>query len=61
MSEEENMITDIIKAIEGTKSTAELSFEDLSLKLPGMKLGVVITGKVSFTAKPIHERTSPGK
>lgn len=56
MSEEENVITDIIKAIEGTKSSAELSFEDLSIKLPGMKVGVVITGSVSFTARPIHGR-----
>lgn len=54
--DETNIITDIIKAIEGTESSAELSFDELSVKLPGMRVGVVVSGKVSFTAKPVHSR-----
>ena len=53
--EEESIMESFVKAIEGTKSTAEFAFDNLTIKLPGMNANVVINGKVSLTARPIHE------
>ena len=54
--EEEPIMESFVKAIEGTKSTAEFAFDNLTVKLPGMNANVVINGKVSLTARPVHER-----
>ncbi len=56
--DEESIIESFVKVIEGTKSTAEFVFTDLSIKMPGMNASVVVNGTVSVTARPIHERTS---
>ena len=56
--DEESIIESFVKGIEGTKSTAEFVFTDLSIKMPGMNASVVVNGTVSVTARPIHERTS---
>lgn len=56
--EEESIIRSFIDAIEGTKSTAEFSFDNITVKLPGMNSNFVINGKVSLTARPLHERES---
>lgn len=56
MEEEESIIESFLDAIEGTKSTAEFLFTDLTIKIPGMKANVVINGAISISAKPIHER-----
>jgi hypothetical protein len=56
MAEEESIIESFIEAIEGTKSTAEFLFENLTIKLPGMNTSIIINGKVSVTALPIHTR-----
>lgn len=56
--DEESIIESFLKVIEGTKSTAEFVFTDLSIKMPGMNASVVVNGTVSVTARPIHERTS---
>ncbi|MFP3262730.1 MAG: hypothetical protein RXP28_07910 [Nitrososphaeria archaeon] len=54
MSQEESWITSIIKAIEGTKSTAEVTFDNLSIKIQGTSTEIVINGKITFTAYPIQ-------
>ncbi len=54
MSEEVSWITSIIKAIEGTKSTAEITFDNLSIKIQGTSTSIIITGKVTFTAYPLQ-------
>lgn len=56
--EEESIIESFVKVIEGTKSTAEFVFSDLSVKMPGMNASVVINGMVSITARPIHEKST---
>ena len=56
MGEEETMFEDIIKAIEGTESSAELTFEDIRVKLPGVSAYIGINGKVTITARPVHDR-----
>lgn len=55
MAEEESMIESFIRAIEGTQSSAEFSFEDLTIKLSGT-VSVIVNGKVTITARPVHER-----
>ncbi|MCL4344692.1 MAG: hypothetical protein JRN26_01925 [Nitrososphaerota archaeon] len=54
MSEEESLITGLIKAVEGTKSTGELTFDNLTIKLQGTNTSVIINGKISFTAYPLQ-------
>lgn len=56
MDEEESVFESFIAAIEGTKSTAEIVFDSFTVKLPGMKANILINGKISVTARPIHER-----
>ncbi|MEM4949852.1 MAG: hypothetical protein QXS75_00755 [Thermoplasmatales archaeon] len=55
MAEEESIIESFIKAIEGTQSSAEFNFDNLTIKVSG-NLAVVITGRVTITARPIHDR-----
>ncbi len=57
--EEESLIESFLEAIEGTKSTAEFVFSDLSIKMPGMNASIVINGKVSVTARPLHDSDKP--
>ncbi|EQB67386.1 MAG: hypothetical protein AAE985_00360 [Thermoplasmataceae archaeon] len=57
--EEESIMENFIKAVEGTKSTAEMEFSNLTVKLPGMSANVAINGKISITMRPVHERTKP--
>lgn len=56
--EEESIIQSFIEAIEGTKSTAEFTFDNITIKLPGMNANCVINGKLSVTARPLHDRES---
>lgn len=56
MSREESLIESFIKAVEGTKSSADLVLEDVRIQLPFMNAAFSISGKISFTASPIHER-----
>ena len=56
MTETDSFISSIIRAVEGTKSTAEISFEGMRIKLPGVNSYIEITGKVTFTARPVHEK-----
>ena len=53
---DETTIENIVRTLEGRNSTAELEFNDLTLRLPFINTGFVINGKISFTAKPVHER-----
>lgn len=55
-SEEVTFIESIIEAVEGTKSTAELTFDSLTITLPWIGAKLVINGTINFTARPIHER-----
>jgi len=54
--EEESLIESFVKVIEGTKSTAEFTFTDLKIKMPGMNASVVVNGSVSVMARPIHDK-----
>ncbi len=54
--EEESIIENFIKAIEGTQSTADFVFDNITIKLPGMNANFIINGKLSMTARPVHER-----
>ncbi|MCL4358923.1 MAG: hypothetical protein M1593_02465 [Candidatus Thermoplasmatota archaeon] len=56
MGQEESLIENLIKAVEGTKSSADLVMEDVQIKLPWVNAAFTISGKISFTARPIHER-----
>lgn len=58
MTEEESIVESFISAIEGTKSTAEFEFSELTIKLPGMAANITVNGKVSLTVRPVHERTT---
>lgn len=55
MGEEKNVIEAFVEAVEGTKSTVEFNFEDLNIKVPGMQWNIVINGKITVLAKPMHE------
>lgn len=55
MAEEESIIESFIKAIEGTHSSAEFSFDNLTVRLSGT-MSLVVNGKVTITARPVHER-----
>lgn len=55
MAEEESIIESFIRAIEGTRSSAEFNFDNLTVKLSGT-VSIVVTGKVVVTARPVHER-----
>ncbi len=55
MANEEGMIVDIINTIKDTESSAEISFEDLKVTLPGFNLGIVMSGKVRVMVKPVRE------
>ncbi len=52
---EESIIESFIRAIEGTQSSAEFSFDNLTVRLSGT-MSVVVTGKVTVTARPVHDR-----
>ena len=54
--DEESLVESFVKVIEGTKSTAEFVFQDLSIKMPGMNASLVVNGTVSITARPIHDK-----
>ncbi|MCY0852317.1 hypothetical protein [Thermoplasma acidophilum] len=54
---EESLIESFVRALEGTKGTVEFSFDNLSIKLPGMNANVLINGKVNVTAIPVNEKT----
>ncbi len=54
--DEETVFENFIRAVEGTKSSAEVQFDDVMLRLPGLKTGFVVSGKISCTIRPIHER-----
>jgi len=55
MAEEESIIESFIKAIEGTQSSAEFNFDDLTVKLSGT-VSIIVSGKVTVTARPVHDR-----
>ncbi len=54
--EEESIMENFIKALEGAKGSMEFSFTDMTIKLPGMNASVVINGKLDVTAMPVHEK-----
>ncbi|WP_393972047.1 hypothetical protein OXIME_000650 [Oxyplasma meridianum] len=54
--EEESLIENILKALEGSKGSLEFVFTDISIKLPGMNANLVINGKLGVTAMPVHEK-----
>jgi len=56
MAEEESLIESFLDAIEGTKSTAEFSFNDLSIKLPGMNASIIVNGTLSVLVRPLHDK-----
>jgi hypothetical protein len=56
MTEEESLIESLLSAIEGTKSTAEFSFRDLSIKLPGMNASILVNGTLSVMVRPMHDK-----
>jgi hypothetical protein len=56
MAEEESLIESFLDAIEGTKSSAEFSFQELSIKLPGMNANIVVNGTVTVLVRPIHDK-----
>ena len=55
MAEDESIIESFIKAIEGTQSSAEFNFDNLTVRLSGT-VSIVVNGKVTVTARPIHDR-----
>lgn len=55
MAEEESIIESFIRAIEGTQSSAEFTFDNMTIKLSGT-VSIVINGKLTVTARPVHER-----
>lgn len=55
MAEEESIIESFIRAIEGTQSSAEFNFDDLTVKLSGT-VSIIVSGKVIITARPVHDR-----
>lgn len=56
MAGEDGMIIDLINTIKGTQSSAELSFEDLKITVPGINLGIVVSGKVSLMVRAVTEK-----
>ena len=55
MPEEESIIESFIRAIEGTQSSAEFNFDNLTVKLSGT-VSIVVSGRVIVTARPVHDR-----
>lgn len=56
MEGDEGMIVDIINSIKGTKSTAEISFEDLKVSVPGINIGVSLTGKIKVSVNAATDK-----
>lgn len=56
MAGEEGMIIDLINTIKGTETSAELSFEELKVSIPGFRLGLVVSGKVNLTIRAVSEK-----
>ena len=54
--EEESLIENFLKALEGAKGSVEFVFTDISIKMPGMNASMVINGKLDVTAMPVHEK-----
>lgn len=54
---EESIVAGFIKAIEGgTKSTAEIVFDNLTIKIQGTNTSIIINGRISFTAVPLQSQ-----
>ena len=53
---EESFVAGFIKAIEGTRSTAEIVFDNLTIKIQGTNTSIVINGKISLTVVPLQSQ-----
>lgn len=52
---EETLIENFLRAVENTKSTTELNFDNLELVIPQVNIKFVVNGKVSLDVRPIHD------
>lgn len=52
---QETMIESFLRAVENTKSTTELNFENLEVSISSLQTKVNITGKISVVVRPMHE------
>ena len=51
----ETLIETFLKAVENTKSTTEMNFDNLELGIPQMKIKFVLNGKISLDVRPLHD------
>ncbi len=54
-AKEETIIETFLKAVENTKSTTEMKFDNLELGIPQMKIKFVLNGKISLDVRPLHD------
>lgn len=52
---DETIIESFLRAVENTKSTTELSFENLEIGISSLQTKINITGKISVVVRPMHE------
>lgn len=52
---EETLIENFLKAVENTKSTTDLSFDNLELGVPQINIKFILNGKVSLDVRPLHD------
>lgn len=54
-NEEESFITALLKSIEGTKSSLELEFDNLTIKLQGTNTSIIVSGKLKLFVYPLQK------
>lgn len=52
---EETIIESFLKAVENTRSTTELNFDNLEVGISSLQTKITVTGKISVVVRPMHE------
>lgn len=52
---DETIIESFLRAVENTKSTTELSFENLEIGISSIQTKINVTGRISIVVRPMHE------
>ena len=52
---DETIIESFLRAVENTKSTTELNFDNLEVGISSIQTKITVTGKISIVVRPMHE------
>lgn len=54
-SKDETIIESFLRAVENTKSTTELNFEDLEIGISSLQTKIHVSGRISVVVRPMHD------